>query len=273
MPARPLPASPLPALLTPFVAIGRELHEIVAERVPMLGSSAALVVLSAVFLATWSRAEVHAAVPASQFELDFQPGALARIGVEPQEIPQKPRHDATHASGEQANQTVTDTPTPTPPDPLPTPNPDPSTAPKTHDQGKPSDRERPDTNPYHEANTDADPVGDPLGDAQGWADAYAAGDPWATGVMKALANMKVPGYAGKLPDSQAFGFKLEVCKTGKTGQVLVKQSTGKPELDAAIKYELSRLTIPKPPPEIAAKMPTSCVMLKYQFAWSPGSIR
>ena len=50
-----------------------------------------------------------------------------------------------------------------------------------------------------------DPVGDPLGDAQGWADAYAAGDPWATGVMKALANMKVPGYAGKLPDSQAFG--------------------------------------------------------------------
>lgn len=264
-------AHSIPAVLTPFVTLGRELQDIVDERAPMLGGCVGSLALGAAFLAmlvTGSPAGAEA--PASAFELTFTPGALTRLGAEPQPIPQKSIHEATHASGETPTATVSDTSDTSVAEPS---SAEPSQTPQTNDHGKPSDRDRSDTNPYHEANNDADPVGDPLGDAQGWADAYAAGDAWATGVMKALAGMKVPGYAGKLPQGQSFGFKLEVCKSGTIGKVLVKQSTGVAELDAAIKYELARLAIPKPPPHIAAKMPTSCVMLKYQFAWSPGSIR
>lgn len=260
-------ARPLPAALTPLVALGRELQAIVDDRVPLVGGCAASLALGGALLAMLalgSSADAHP--PDSEFELAFEPGTLTRLGNEPEPIPHKSIHEATHASGELATNTVSDASSPS------EPASEPATTPTTHDRGEVADRDRPDTNPYHEANNEVPAQGDPLGDAQGWADALADGDPWATGVMKALNGMAVPGYAGKLPAGKSFAFKLEVCKTGKVGKVLVKQSSGVAELDAAIKAELSRLTIPKPPAQLLAQMDSTCVMLKYQFVWQQGRV-
>jgi hypothetical protein len=92
-------------------------------------------------------------------------------------------------------------------------------------------------------------------------------------VMKALNGMSVPAYAGKLPPGKSFQFKLGICKTGKIDSVLVKQSSGVAELDAAIKFELLRLSIPKPPKDVLARMDAPCVTLKYTFAWQEGRVR
>jgi outer membrane biosynthesis protein TonB len=267
---------PVPALLTPFVAVGRELRTIADAPLPLVGGFVGTLLLSgsvALMLLFGSGSEAAAASEATdEFEIEFEPGALTRLGVEPEPIPQKSIHDATHTTDVANPDKVTDDPSTSEPEPdSQEPVVDPK--PKTNDQGDVSDQNRPDTNPYDEADNDVPPTGDPLGDAQGWADAVADGDPWATGVMKALNGMSVPGYAGKLPPGKSFQFKLKICKTGKIDSVQVKQSSGVAELDAAIKFELLRLTIPKPPAHVLDEMASPCVTLKYTFAWQQGRVK
>ena len=141
-------------------------------------------------------------------------------------------------------------------------------------KAKISDKNRKDNNPYDiDPPNNLDPTGDPFGDPNGWADMRKDGDPWATAVMSALNNMKVPAYAAQLPAGKPYKFRLKICKNGKVKTVLSKGSSGNKDLDNAIKGEVEGLKIPRPPAKVIKKMKASCVLLNYTFSWKQGKVR
>ena len=137
-----------------------------------------------------------------------------------------------------------------------------------------SDKNRKDNNPYaKDLPNNIDPTGDPFGDPNGWSDLKKDGDKWATSVMAALNNMKVPAWAAKLPAGKPYKFQLKICKNGTVEKVYKKSSSGNTDLDSAIKGELDRLKFSPPPARIASKMKSRCVVLNYTFSWSNSRVR
>ncbi|MCA9705766.1 MAG: hypothetical protein KDK70_07955, partial [Myxococcales bacterium] len=142
-----------------------------------------------------------------EFLIDFEPGALVKLGVEMEEpeIPEKIIVQETRAEEDTVNETVTEEedakPTEAPP-------PEPDEKPKKTDKPPPQekkDKKLPTSKLPTTSNTpfkkDLPTVtqqrGDPFGDPGGWSDLKKDGDPWATSVMKALNNMKVGAFAAK----------------------------------------------------------------------------
>jgi hypothetical protein len=274
------PVRTTPMLLTPFVSIGRELKGIFAVPFPMIGGLLGTIGMSVAVYVLLNMggggSEAEAAVPEDEFMLEFEPGALAKLGEPPKDIPEKPVHEETRTPEDVVEEAVTDEEKPpiedvekeetkeTKKDDKP-PNP--------NKDAKVDDKNSKDNNPYDDIPNDAPDIGDPFGDPNGWADLAKDGDPWATSVMGALNNMKVPAYAAKLPQGKPYKFMLKICKDGKIDTVLNKQSSGNAELDGAIKGELMKLKIPKPPKKVLDMMPTQCVLLKYQFSWQQGKVK
>lgn len=270
-----------PAVLSPFVSIGRELRGLVAVPFAFFGGLFGSVVLSGalVFAMWWMEQNAEAAPLAEEdeFELEFQPGALTKLGVEPKEIPEKPINEETRTPEDVQKEAVTEEEKP--PDeeiekkPIEEKPKDDKPVNKNKD-AKISDKNRTDNNPYDkDLPNNIDPTGDPFGDPNGWADLKKDGDPWATSVMAALNAMKVPAWAAKLPSGKPYQFKLKICKDGKVSQVLTKASSGNADLDGAIKGELERLKIPPPPAHVSKSMKSSCVTLNYLFSWSSGKVK
>ncbi len=273
-----------PALLAPIYSIGRELRGMLSLPLAFFGGmfGTALMLGGAVFALWWfenhAEASDEAASEEDEFLLDFEPGALTKLGVAPQEIPVKAVNEDTRTPEEAVEEAVTENETPPPADvekkdKQEAPIKD-KTPPNKNKDAKISDKNRTDNNPYdNDLPNNLDPVGDPFGDPNGWADMKKDGDPWATSVMQALNSMKVPAWAAKLPHGQPYKFKLKLCKDGKIGQVLTKSSSGNTELDSAILGELQRLKIAPPPANVLSKMKAQCVTLNYTFAWSQGKVK
>ncbi len=269
----------VPAVLAPFAMVGRDIRGLVSAPLPFFGGVFGSIALTAVFIFAMtlsSNGEAEASVPEDEFMLEFEPGAIAKLGVEPTEIPEKPIHEETRTPDEVVEEAVTEDEKPPEEkiekkDEAETKKDD---SPKNDNKdAKISDKNRKDNNPYDDVPNDAPEIGDPFGDPNGWADMAKDGDPWATSVMAALNAMKVPAYAAKLPHGKPYKFMLKICKDGKVDTVLTKASSGNTELDTAILGELKRLKIPKPPAKVLAKMPSNCVLLKYQFSWQQGKVK
>jgi hypothetical protein len=125
--------------------------------------------------------------------------------------------------------------------------------------------------PYKDLPTVKIPKGDPFGDPQGWADIAKDGDPWATGVMKALNNMPVGAYAAKAKKG-VFKFQLTICKDGTIKRVDDKGGTLPPDGKHGVILALNQLKIPKPPAKIASQMKNPCAKIKYTFKWSSSGV-
>jgi outer membrane biosynthesis protein TonB len=274
-----------PALLAPIYSIAREFRGMIAYPLAFFGGMFGTVAITAgsLFAMWWFENHAQASddengVADEEFEMEFEPGALTKLGVAPQEIPVKAINEETRTPEEAAEETVTEDETPPPidtevKDKEEQPIKD-KTPPNKNKDAKISDKNRTDNNPYdNDLPNNLDPVGDPFGDPNGWADMAKDGDPWATSVMMALNNMKVPAWAAKLPAGAPYKFKLKICKDGKVDQVLTKGSSGNPDLDTAILGELSRLKIAPPPANILSKMKASCVTLNYTFSWKAGKVK
>ena len=270
-----------PMLLTPFVAIGREVKGIVTIPFPMIGGflGTAGMSIAVYFLLNLGGGHGDASAatdPEDEFMLEFEPGALAKLGEPPKEIPEKPVHEETRTPDEVVEETVTEEEKP-PEEKIEkndTKEVKKDDSPKNPNKDAKIDKKnQKDNNPYDDIPNDVPDIGDPFGDPNGWADMAKDGDPWATAVMGALNGMKVPAYAAKLPQGKPYKFMLKICKDGKVDTVLTKQSSGNGELDGAIKKELEFLKIPKPPKKVLDKMPTQCVLLKYQFSWQQGKVK
>jgi outer membrane biosynthesis protein TonB len=284
------PRSPAPEVDTPsalgslVVGLGRGIRGLLSVPLAFFGGMFGTVVLSgAMMFGIWyfeqtAEASDDEAAAEDEFELEFQPGALTKLGVEykPEDIPEKAINEETRTPEDAEKESVTEEEKP-PEVPVEKKE----TAEKAKDDrpvnknkdAKISDKNRTDNNPYsNDLPNNIDPTGDPFGDPNGWSDMKQDGDPWATAVMKELNSIKVPGYAGKV-GTGTYQFKLKICKDGTVNQVMTKKSSGDTTLDARIQTELERLEIPKPPSNIASKMKSNCVTLAYLFSWSSGKVK
>jgi outer membrane biosynthesis protein TonB len=272
-----------PALLTPLYSLAREFRGMVALPLAFFGGLfGAIVISGAVAFTMWWLEENAVAstdtAEEDEFLLDFEPGALTKLGVAPQEIPVKAINEETRTPEEVVEEAVTEDETPPPIEIEKKEKEEPpvkdKTPPNKNKDAKISDKNRTDNNPYdNDLPNNIDPVGDPFGDPNGWADLAKDGDPWATSVMAALNKMQVPAWAAKLPAGAPYKFKLKVCKDGKVEQVLSKGSSGNTDLDGAILGELQRLKFAPPPAHILAKMKSKCVTLNYTFSWTAGKVK
>jgi hypothetical protein len=226
-----------------------------------------------------------AAAEEDEFLIDFEPGALVKLGVkmEDTEIPEKIIVQETRAEEqvEVVEEAVTDDSKAAPateekPE-------DPPDKPKKTDAPKPTEKKDsklptsklPTTSntPYkNDLPTVTQDKGDPFGDPGGWSDIAKDGDPWATSVMKSLNNMKVGAYSGK-GGAGDFKFQLTICKDGTIKSVSKKGGSLSEDGQNAVRLALDQLEIPKPPPAIAKKMDSSCAKIKYTFVWSSKGVK
>lgn len=221
-----------------------------------------------------------------EFLIDFEPGALVKLGVkmEETEIPEKIIVQETRAEEQVevvVEEAVTDDAKAAPA--IEKKPEDPPDKPKKTDAPKPTEKKDsklptsklPTTanTPYkNDLPTVTQDRGDPFGDPGGWADRAKDGDPWATAVMKSLNNMKVGAYSGK-GGSGDFKFQLTICKDGSIKNVAKKGGTLSEDGQNAVRLALDQLDIPKPPADVAKQMGSSCAKIKYTFVWSSSGVK
>ncbi|GEM_PF-1114334 len=248
---------------------------------PFVGGLVGMVVLCGglvaffVYMPSVSAADVETE---DELTIDFQPGALVRLGPKPPEdLPEKQIVEDTRVEEDATKEAVTkDEQPPVETEDKKKKDPKKKTKDKV-DPNKKKDVKISNTNkksntPYDELPNVEELSGDPFGDPGGWADLKKDGDPWATAVMKALNGMSVPSYAAKGFKGQ-YRFELKICKDGSIDRVYTKGSSGSTELDAAVKGELKKTRLPRPPLKVAKNMKSNCVKIKYRFVWGRGSVK
>ena len=281
----PRPVRTVPAVLAPFQAFAQEIKMLLSVPIAFFGGIFGMIILSAglvlIFMLKPGDAE---ASTEPEFELEFEPGELVRLGPKPEDLPEKIIVEELVAEEEIVEtETVTKEEEPPPPPPeeeKPKPKPDkPKKKPKekpdpTKKDAKKADRNQDSNTPHKDLPTIDQLPGDPFGDKDGWSDLRKDGDPWATGVMAALNKLQYPSWAGQ-GGKGTFSFKMQICKNGTVKSVIYSKSgsTGDAKLDKAMKNEIMRMKIPKPPPKIAKQMKQSCVFLKYNFRWSASGVK
>jgi hypothetical protein len=223
-----------------------------------------------------------------ELEIEFEPGALVKLGEqfeEPpipekivipemrQEIEEEEPTPATVTEDEKAAPKTEPEPEEPPDKPIKEPKKDKPPVEK-------KDKKLPTTNlpppppntPFNDKPLNVKVKGDPFGDPGGWSDIAKDGDPWATSVMKALNGMKVGSFAAKGKTGD-FKFQLTICKDGTIKQVAKKGGSADAELQNAVRLALEQLEIPKPPAKVLALMKSNCAKIKYTFVWSGSGVK
>ncbi|MCX4247653.1 hypothetical protein [Paraliomyxa miuraensis] len=283
-PPRPVRVSTGNPISAIFSSFGRDIADLFRNPLAFLGGLGGMALTSLLLyfgFGVMAKASLDAD-DEDEFLIDFEPGALVKLGVEMEEpdIPEKIIVQETRQEEETVNETVTEDEQAKP---VETPPPEPEEKPKKTDKPPPiekKDKKLPVSKLPTTANTpyknDLPTVqqqkGDPFGDPGGWSDLKKDGDPWATAVMKALNNMKVGAYAAKAGAGN-FKFQLTICKDGTVKKVDKKGGTLDADGQNAVRLALEQLDIPKPPAEVAKKMTSSCAKIKYTFNWSAGSVK
>jgi len=212
--------------------------------------------------------------------LEFEPGALVRLGPKPEELPEKiVVEEKVAAPVVEDKEVVTEKETPpTEKKPPPKPKKDKKIISKekpdpTKADAKEAERNQDSNTAHDDLPTLEELPGDPFGDPDGWSDLRKDGDPWATAVMAALNKLKYPAFGGKSGTGK-FKFKMEICANGTVNKVLKKGSTGDANLDRLMMAEIERMKIPKAPPKLRKTMKRNCMFLQYNFAWdASGTVR
>ncbi len=216
-----------------------------------------------------------------EFEIDFTPGTIAKLGEKPEDLPEKVIIQDTRAPDpieeEPTKETVTEDekakPTEEPKDKPKDITKDKPTVKDNKDKKLPTSKNPTDANtPYKDLPTYDKNIGNPFGDPEGWDDLTRDGDPWATSVMKALNNMPIGAYAAKAKQGE-MKFQLTICKDGKIKQVLKKGGSLPEDGQAAVMLALEQLEIPKPPKKVSDAMPGNCAKIKYTFVWSAKGVK
>ncbi|TPV93856.1 MAG: hypothetical protein B7733_18255 [Myxococcales bacterium FL481] len=275
------PVRTVPAILSPLTAVWGEVRSLFSVPLAFIGGFLGTIIVcaGAVALVFWAPnfALASGEEEDDEFELEFQPGALVRLGkkLDEKDLPEKIIVQETYVEEQAVTEALTKDDKKQP-DPEPKKKDEttkkPKNKPSKKKTGKKSDHEQKSNNPWNDLPTVDQLPGDPFGDPAGWSDMVKEGDPWATSVMKALNNMRVPSWAAQSKQGQ-YGFKLKICKDGRVDQVLQKQSSGNAELDGAVRAELLKLQIPRPPASVIKQMKGSCVTLKYTFIWRAGRVK
>lgn len=273
------------AIFAPFSAVARDFGDILSRPLALIGGLLGSLFLCAGIAAffVWRADTALANEDKDLLDIDFVPGEIARLGekIEEKKIPEKVIVDEQRAVEAEPETKVTkEDKAPPKKKPKPKPKPkepkkkikkfSPNTGKKT---GKASNKDVVGNNKFGDLPTLDQLPGNPFGSPDGWSQLNKAGDPWATGVMKALNNMRVPTWAAQAVTSQPFRFRIRICKDGRIEQVMKKGGSGDARLDDAVTQELLRLKIPRPPAKVAKVMNRPCMTMKYAFSWSAGRVR
>jgi len=269
----------VPALLSPFVPLARELGDIMRNPAALIGGFVGTAVVSAGLWGLLMIPQANAADEddADELVMDFVPGALVRQGekIDPEKLPEKMIVEETVAAEESAAEKVTkDEKAESTEKKKVEEKPDKTKSKQKADpnkkDAKKSDKNR-DTNKQfkNDLPTVKDLPGDPFGSPNGWADMAKDGDKWATGVIGALNRMKVPSYAAE-QKAGAYKFQIVICANGTISQVTQKGSSGDKTLDNMVKAAVLATKIPPPPADIAKQLKGGCKKIPYRFTWSNG---
>jgi TonB family protein len=272
----------VPALLSPFVPISREIGDLFRNPIAFIGGIIGTAALTGALIAVFMIRDANAdeTDDSQVLDIEFTPGALVRQGekIDPEKIPEKLIVEETVAAEPEENsadKVTTDEKAKPPPDQpkkteksetkeKSTQKPDPNKK-----GAKESDKNRDKNTPYNDLPTVKDLPGDPFGSPDGWADMAKDGDPWATGVVGALNKMKVPSYAAQ-QKSGVFQFQIEICADGTISRVTTKKSTGDATLDKMLVAAVTATKIPLPPADVAKQLKGSCKKIPYKFTWKNG---
>lgn len=292
-PSRPRPPRPVSTgnpISAIFGAFGRDFADLLRNPLAFVGGLGGMALTAAlaylgITVAADAAGDDANAEDEDEFMIDFEPGALVKLGVkmEEQEIPEKIIVQETRAEeeAEVVEEAVTDDAKAAPAEKKL--EEDPPDKPKKTDTPKPTEKKDsklptsklPTTanTPYkNDLPTVTQDRGDPFGDPGGWADRAKDGDPWATAVMKSLNNMKVGAFSGK-GGAGDFKFQLTICKDGKIKTVAKKGGSLSEDGQNAVRLALEQLDIPKPPADVAKQMGNSCAKIKYTFSWSSKGVK
>lgn len=212
-----------------------------------------------------------------EFEIEFEPGALVKLGVEieDEDLPQKVVLPDTQAEAQEASEQVTDDENANPADEQPEPAKKPETSIKkpVRDQKlPPSKLPTRRTTPYEDPQTRTVQEGDPFGDPGGWSELKKDGDPWATAVMKALSEMPVGAFGAQMGEGTS-KFQITLCKEGRVKKVHKSGGSLAAAEQARVANAVRSLVLPKPPPQVAKNMKSSCAKIKYTFVWSNRGVK
>jgi hypothetical protein len=253
------------------VAFAGTWNDVVENRPAFLGAVGGTVLTCAVLVLAALLVRPSRDTAAPEPELEFHPGFIARLGIDDAigtdpgtgtiapETPTEPAVDAPAPSPTLEPSTpdaLTDEPTiaprprrprgPTPPRALPAPSADPGKLPTA---GK----------------------GSPLADPDGWSDMTAAGDPWATAVMAALADMSVGAFAGDLTGQ--YKFQLSICSDGSIQRITNRGGNISATGRAAVRLALEQLDLPRPSAAVRRMMNGRCQKIAHVFVWSARSVK
>jgi len=217
-----------------------------------------------------------------EFEIDFEPGTLVKLGVEVEEkeIPEKVIIEETRAETEEVpEEAVTEDEEAKPKEEKPEEKPKEKPKDKPDRKFEEKDKKLPTSKlptkkntPYDDLPTTKVQKGDPFGDAGGWSDLKKDGDPWATAVMKALNNMPVGAFGAKMGQGSS-KFQITLCKDGKVQKVQKKGGSLDASDQARVATAVRALNLPKPPASVAKQMKGNCAKIKYTFVWSNGNVK
>lgn len=266
----------------PFASIGRDIADLFRNPMAVLGGFGGMIAVSVLlFLGLTIFAGDANAQDEDEFEIEFEPGTLVKLGevIEEKDLPEKIIVEETRPEEETIEETVTEDDQAKPIEEEP---PEVDEKPKKIDKPQPKvekDKKLPTSKlptqkntPFNDLPTVKVDKGDPFGDANGWDDLKKDGDAWATAVMAALNGLKA-GTFGAQAQSGDFRFEIFVCKDGRVDRVTRKGGTLSADVQNSIQLEIERLKLPKPPADIARKMKSNCQKIRYQFRWSASGVR
>jgi hypothetical protein len=264
-----------------------DFREMLRNPAALIGGVAGAIISSALLyigfaVVAMNAANANADNEDEELEIEFEPGALVRLGqkIDDKELPEKiitqdtraeeaETPPATVTEDEKAKPTTEEKKDPPKDKPKLPPNPNAEKKdPKLPTSPTPTKK----NTPYNDLPTVDYNIGDPFGDPGGWADRAKDGDPWATAVMKALNNLKVGAYAAKGGGGD-YRFQLTICKDGSVKTVTGKGGSLPADGQRAVQLSIEQMDIPKPPAEVAKKMKSDCAKIRYTFAWSAGGVK
>ena len=265
---------PIPAFLAPFASIARDVTDLFRNPLAFVGGLLGTsVTVAGLFLAYTLAQEASAAeVEADELEMEFVPGELIRQGpkIEEKDLPEKIIVEETVAAEASVEETVTkkEEKVETPPEKK-EPKKDEKKSKEKPDpnkkKAKVDDKNRDSNTPFNDPPTVKDLPGDPFAGPNGWSDRQKDGDPWATGVIKALNGLKLPAFAAQ-GKAGSVEFQITICKDGRIETTKVKATDG---IDKKVfENEVTRIKLPPPPADVAKQLAKGCKKIPYKFTWT-----
>jgi hypothetical protein len=245
------------------------------------GTLLTFAILAASFVVFGGEASADSEDEDDALELDFEPGTLVKLGIEPEEkeIPEKIITQETRAEEETTTETITEDETEKPKDDIEPeekePKKKPTKDPVKKDKKLPTAKNPTTKNtPYDDLPTVDYNIGDPFGDPKGWADRLVKGDKWATEIMRELNNAGT-GTAGAKTFKGTYKFRLQLCPNGKIGKIQPKGGNLDARGRSYVTTSLEQLRVKfrhKVPSDVAKKMKGRCQYVKGTFVWKNGVV-